>query len=452
MRSVYFGWRMAQSRASSFMPTGTPSQRPSRGPTPGRSVSRGARRRAWRKIRWRWGLLLVAFVLGYAGFSMGVGVSSRSHVADAGFLPRAYYTIGLFVLGGLDLGVPTGGPLAGRVMLWISYFLAPAITASAVVEGVLRAIGPRNWALRTMRGHIVIGGCGKLTMQYLRRLRERYPHKPVVIIDARHDGPHIEEAQEVYGATIVIGDIASKAQLRSLRLEHAERALLLTGDDFANLDAAATILGHAPHLTERIVAHVADLHFMRVLEKTQLSHQVTVFNTHEIAAAHLVNTRLLQHFHKTEPLDTVVIAGFGRFGQTVLDRLQTHAAGKFDRVVLIDIDCQRRTLLFEEQVGFSDGYTVECADGDLRDPDLWRRLDADCALRDGEPAFVIGSGDTGINIHTALWLQNKYPEAYVVARSFRRSRFAEEISKEGGFEVFSVAELVVQSIPDDWLN
>jgi Trk K+ transport system NAD-binding subunit len=373
-------------------------------------------------------------------------------VADADFLTRAYYTIGLFVLGGLDLGVPQGGSSVGRAMLWTSYFMAPAITASAVIEGVLRAIGPRNWALRTMRHHIVIGGCGKLTMQYLRRLRENFPHKPVVIVDARSDGAHIEEAQDVYGATVVIGDIASKAQLRALRLEHADRAMLLTGDDFANLDAAATILGYAPHLAENIVAHVADLHFMRVLDKTQLSDQVQVFNTHEIAASHLVNTRLLQHFHRTEPLDTVVIAGFGRFGQTVLDRLQTHADGKFDRVVLIDVDCQRRTLLFEEQVGFGDGYSVECADGDLRDPDLWRRLDADCRFQDGEPAFVIGSGDSGTNMHTALWLQSKYPNAYVISRSFRRSRFAEEVSKEGGFEVFSVAELVVQSFPDSWLE
>jgi hypothetical protein len=51
-----------------------------------------------------------------------------------------------------------------------------------------------------------------------------------------------------------------------------------------------------------------------------------------------------------------------------------------------------------------------------------------------------------------LWLQKKYPNAFVVARSFRRSSFAEEISKEAGFEVFSVADLVTRSIPDGWLG
>lgn len=408
--------------------------------------------RTWRWLRWRWAFLAIVFACGLVAFIQGVDVTDRRGVPSAAFLTQAYYTMGLFVLGGLDLGVPLGGPPWARSLLWFAYFAAPAITASAVIEGLLRAIRPRQWALRRITGHIVIAGCGKVTMQYLARLRAIHPTKPVVIVETRANRPNLDEVRDVYDVFVVTGDINSDLLLSSLRLEHAHRVLLLTGDDFANLDSAARILQIAPNLGQRIVAHVSDLHFMRLVHHTHVADEVTIFNTHQIAAEHLVSTQLVAHFQHTKPLDTVVIAGFGRFGQTVLDQLQRRAADKFDRVVLIDIDCQKRAQMFDEQVGFTNGYAHERVDGDLRDPGLWRRLEAGYRFAEDEPAFVIGSGDDGVNLHTALWLKSKYPNAFVIARSFRASPFALDVSKKGGFNVFSVAELVTQSIPDAWVT
>jgi voltage-gated potassium channel Kch len=421
-------------------------------PAPTRYRSPAALQRTWRWLRWRTAAVIAVFACGFLAFVLGVGVSSRPEVAASDVVTKAYYTLGLFVLGGLDLGVPIGGPPFARMMLWLSYFAAPAITTSAVVEGVLRAIRPRSWALRRLRGHTVIAGCGKLTMQYLGRLREHLPRKPVVIVEARAEAPSIDEARDVYGAYVILGDITSDVLLATLRLEFADRVLLMTGDDFANLDAAAKVLALAPALRQKVVAHVSDLHFLRVLARTRLTEQCTIFNTHHIAAHYLVQNKLLDHFQRTRPLDTVVVAGFGRFGQTVLDALQNDAKGRFDRVVLIDLECTRRAEMFREQVGFVADYEAVFLDGDLRDPELWRKLDEQYHFASSEPAFVVGSGDDGCNMHTALWLKGKYPNAYVVARSFRKSRFAEEVSREGGFEVFAVAELLAKSIPDVWLG
>jgi hypothetical protein len=121
-------------------------------------------------------------------------------------------------------------------------------------------------------------------------------------------------------------------------------------------------------------------------------------------------------------------------------------------VVIIDTECRKRADMFQEQVGFGEDYEHECIDGDLGDPDLWRRLDEHCTFAKGEPALVIGSGNDGANMHTALWLKAKYPNAYVVARSFRTSTFADEVSRERGFEVFAVAELLAHSIPSRFLG
>lgn len=405
--------------------------------------------RTWRILRFRATLLIGVFVVGLCAFAAGVDVSDRPGVADGPLITQAYYALGLFVLGGLDLGVPVGGPSWARLALWAAYFAAPAITASAVIEGILRAVGPRSWAIRRVRDHVVIAGAGRLSLQYLARLRERSPRRSVVIVESRSEQSGMNEARDLYGAVVMGGDVNSDALLSTLRLERARRVALLTGNDFVNLDTAAKILALAPALRGRILAHVSDLHFLRVVSSTHVAQSVHIFNTHQIAAEHLVKSRLLSHFQRTDPLDTVVIAGFGRFGQTVLDELQRHARGKFDRVVLIDLDCSKKCRLFDEEVGFSEGYRRECLDGDLRDPDLWGRLGPDCG---GEPVIVVGSGDDGTNLHTALWLKSRYPNAYVVARSFRRSAFAAELSSVAGFDVFSVAELVEQSFPEHWFG
>lgn len=406
----------------------------------------GRLERALRFFRWRTALLVLVFGCGVLAFQLGVEVSDRPGIAEGSLLTQAYYGIGLFVLGGLDLGVPVAGPPVAQNLLWFAYFAAPTITASAVVEGVLRIVRPSGWAIRRLRHHVVIAGGGRLAMQYLRRLREQTPRKAAILVDHRADAPGLEEARDVYGVHVVVGDVASEGLLDALRLDHADRLMMLTGDDFTNLDTAAKMLRAAPRLPE-IVAHVSDLAFLRVVAGTHVAEDVHIFNTHQIAARHLVDTKLLRHFQRTEPRDTVVLAGFGRFGQTVLDELQKRAPDAFDRVVLIDVACARRAMVFDEQVGFADNYRHEVREGDLRDPAVWLDLDLG-----HEPVLIIGSGEDGVNLRTALWLHARYPSAYVIVRSFRPSSFGAEVSVDGAFEVVSVSELIEASFPRRWLG
>jgi hypothetical protein len=51
---------------------------------------------------------------------------------------------------------------------------------------------------------------------------------------------------------------------------------------------------------------------------------------------------LLHHFHRTEEKDVVILAGFGRFGQTILEELQLNAHKDIASVGIIDVDADRR--------------------------------------------------------------------------------------------------------------
>jgi hypothetical protein len=172
---------------------------------------------------------------------------------------------------------------------------------------------------------------------------------------------------------------------------------LLTGDDFANLDAAAKILQQVPALAGRIVVHVSDLHFLRVLGDTRVARECAIFNSHDIAATHLVRTEILAHFQRTEVRDVVVLAGFGRFCQSVLASLQELAGDTFGRVVIMDLEAGSRAAVFAQQIGFKGFYERQVIDGDLRDPRTWEAI-TDLGML--EPVFILGCGDDSANLHT----------------------------------------------------
>ena len=404
----------------------------------------------WRPLVGRVLAFAVVYVVAITAFSMGVGVSQRD-IADASIAERAYYGLGLFVLGGLDIGLPEGGPFVGRAMLWAAYFVAPAITVSALLETAIRLIGPVAMRVRLLSDHVVLGGAGRLTVLYVRKLRKRDPRRPVVVVEQDPSfSPFITELRDVHRALIVTGDIASDAVLNSLHMERAHRVLLLTGDDFSNLDAAAKILRLAPGLAGSIVVHVSDLGFIRQTAGSSVARHCEVFNGHEFAAIHLVREHLVKHFRNTPNRDLVVLAGFGRFGQTVLDQLQKHALGSFGRVVIIDDNAGRYVRAFEEGPGFAPEYDHIVIEGNLRDNQIWKRI-AKIVEADGhDPVVVMGSGDDGTNLHAALSVRKQHPGAYVIVRSFRTSPFTEEVAREAGAHAFNLGGLIESGMPQRW--
>lgn len=406
----------------------------------------------WRWFRGRSGLLLLALALGLYGFLSGVGTTDRPGIPQLGFLAKLYYTIGLFILGGVDLGTPTGGPALGRAALWLAYFIAPTLTATAVVETILLVLRTDALFLRRLKDHIVVAGCGRMTQLYLERLRESGFDRGVVVVGAPQERATFDELREVYGAQIVEGDITNDALLLRLRLEHAARILLFTDDDFINLDAAARISSLAPEAAEHVIVHVSDLHLMRSVAATRLAQRCQVFNGHQIAAAHLVNAHLAVHFKRTIRRDLVVLAGFGRFGQSVLGELQKRAPAAFDRVVVVDLDGSQRAAIFAEQVGFSGDYRREIVDGDIQDPTIWAEVERRIDLSEVAPVFIVGSGLDRIDLRIAMSLVQRYPQALVIARSDRQWSFTETFSRESGIHVFSVAKLVTESMPDAWFG
>jgi len=408
-----------------------------------------ARRFLSRPFVWRALAFVAVYLAAVVGLSLGVGVSERDLVG-VGLAERAYYALGLFVLGGLDIGTPIGGPAPARSLLWFAYFAAPIITAFAIIETALRLFGPLKLRVRPLAGHVVVAGAGRLTVLYVRKLRQRHPRKEIVVVELQSETAFMNELRDLHRAIIVRGDITRDKALDELRLDRAHRVLLLTGDDFTNLDAAAKILRRAPDLAGRVVVHVSDLGFLRETAGSSVAHASEIFNGHEFAARHLVKEHLAARFQNTSYRDPVVLAGFGRFGRTVLDQLQRHASGSFGPVVILDEQATRHARTFEEEPGFSSDYVRVVVDGDALDPDTWRRIRAEVDVDRNDPVIIFGAGSDGTNLQAALAVGRRHPTAHIVVRSFRTSPFTAEIAQETGIHAVNLGELVQAGMPDAW--
>ena len=408
--------------------------------------------RRWARSNWRWAAALALFLCGLGGLLLGVSLTERPQVVSAGLLTKAYYSLGLFVVGGLDIGTPVGGPLAGRILLWLSYFGAPVLTASAVIEVVAKAISPRPWQLRRIRSHVVVIGTGAMTDSYLRVLRKNAPRVPVVAVDESVEFIRKQELEQNFGLTFIAGDITHDFLHRALRLERARKVVLLGESDFQSYEAASRMLSRFPNLRSNIVLRCHRLRFMRAMQETSVARQCIVFNAYHLAASGLVRDRLIGHFRKTKAPDAVVIAGFGRFGQSVLEELQAHAASEIAAVALLDADASRRLLVAEEQRRLDGSYRKLVFEGDISHPQVWRRLEAAMDLSQARPTIILGTGNAEENLRTALWIKQKHPNTFVFARTMDLSQLALKVGAERGINSFSIRQLVEDNIPPSWLT
>lgn len=389
-----------------------------------------------RRIGWIWraAFVLTALGLSIMAFRLGVDVTERPGLSQAGILTQFYNALGLFVLGGLDLGVPVGGPAWARGVLWTAFFLSPLITTSAVVEGILRASRPEWIARLGRRNHVVVVGAGKLGLLCLEGLCARQaPRLVVVDVDPHH--ANADEVRSRFGADFVAGDVRHRSTRGVLNLGRARGVVLVTGNDLVNMEAAWNILDDHPGVP--VAVHVADIALTR--DVPPLPDGAETFNAHQMAAQHLYEDHLEARFAETQSNDVVVIAGFGRFGQTIMEKLLRTAHDELEKIVIVDHSARARLGLFEQQVRDLPPTVSRVAiDGDLADPETWRRVAEEIGDIEDAPAYVLGTDNDSANLRASMLLRAQNRDSAIYVRCSIESRFTVELGKHRDIQVLAV--------------
>lgn len=401
-------------------------------------------------FNWKWWGALILFSCGFLGFLSGVEVSDRPGLPESNVFTKVYYSFGLFILGGMDLGMPGEGPLYGRILLWTAYFGAPILTASAVIESVLHALAPHSLHLTRLKNHIVIIGSGDLAFSFLEKIRENDSKRPVLVVADEENRDRFEDIQSYGRIGIVVSMGDPKFFMQSLRTHRAHRILLLMDDDIKNCEAATRLIEARPELASRIIFHVSDLSFLRMLQQTNISQQCIAFNSYQMAARHIAREMLVKQFNTTVYRDTVVLAGFGRFGQSILEELEQHCGGEFSTVAILDVDAKRNALVSDQEIGREKGYVRHIIEGNIDHPDVWSQLFKEVVIVDESPVFIMSTGNDQRNMGAAIWLRKRYKDALIISLSVNASAFAREVGKEHNIISINTTELMEAAIPREW--
>ncbi|MBW2404175.1 MAG: NAD-binding protein [Deltaproteobacteria bacterium] len=404
---------------------------------------------------WRGALAVSAFGLALYAFQVGVVVSDRPDVVGAGILTHVYYSLGLFVLGGLDLGVPIDGPDGARVALWFAYFLAPLVTTGVLVESALRLLRPAWIQRQHLRNHIVVVGVGQLAELFLETLHAGTKSPRVLLVDTRQSQRLLAKARDQYGAPYVCADIRHSSTLGLLSLSHAKGVALLTGDDLINLEAAWAVLEAEPSMS--VVAHIDDIQMKREMDRLMGDsggQRIRAFNMHHMAADRLYDQHLAPRFEETSARDAVVLVGFGRFGQTMLEHLRREASDELERVVIVDPTAKNAVAAFNMQTHQS-SFPVDVIDGDAEDPMVWDQLDA--LLKDvaHPPVFIFGTNSDSLNLRLAMLLRKRSRSLEIFVRCFHESRFSAQLAKEYRFHVMALEQMMHEALEElqkEWFD
>lgn len=398
---------------------------------------------------WRWLLAIAFFSCGFVGFMSGVQVTERD-ISGANGFTLMYYSLGLFILGGMDLGVPEGGPLWGRSLLWLAYFGAPLLTTTALVEWLHVLVAhPTRW-LRNQRGHTIIVGTNDIARSVMDKVRTLDDKSRLIVVDRDIKPTEQQELEDRAGAICLSGEYTDEYFLQMLRINHAKRVCLASENDFDNFETASKLLEMRPDLGNRMVVHCNRLRYLREMEHSDVVREAHTFNSYHLAAQHLVRSVMMDHFHHTAKLDVVVLAGFGRFGQTVLEELQLIAAAEVAEIVIIDTDAHRRVLVAEEQVQIESSIKKHVLQGDIGHPEVWQRLEDLIDLTVDVPLVLMVTGQDEENLRTGIWLSKRHPNTRVIIRSHRTSHFAESVGQSTGITTFGLSQLFQESLPDNW--
>ena len=148
-------------------------------------------------------------------------------------------------------------------------------------------------------------------------------------------------------------------------------------------------------------------------------------------------------------LSILVIGGFSRFAQTILELLRATAADELERVVIVDPAAAQKVRQFGADVPL-DALAYSTVDGDPEDPGTWTGVDEILKDTHIEPVYLLASTEEVVNFRAAMLLRGRSAKPRVFARCFHRTRFAESLANQLSFELLAFEDVLGEALREHY--
>ncbi|MFF7178517.1 NAD-binding protein [Streptomyces sp. NPDC008121] len=181
-----------------------------------------------RRLRWS----LAGVTAAVVAIALATWLTTRHHPLHAAYLTL----LDLFAIGD-----PAVDETTSRQVLQLLAGLLGLLLLPVLIAGLLEALGTFRSATslrrppRTLSGHVVLLGLGKVGTRVLARLRRL--NIPVVCVESDPEARGVALARRLRVPT-VIGDVTEEGVLEAARIHRAHALLALTSVDITNLEAA----------------------------------------------------------------------------------------------------------------------------------------------------------------------------------------------------------------------
>ena len=304
---------------------------------------------------------VLVFVFALLAFKNGVYFEGKPNISSDTIFVQIYYTIGLFLLAGIDLGMPMGGTEFHRFLLFISYFLAPLITVLAVIEAVLKSISP-DYLKRAFKNHVVIIGASKEAISIIHGWNDPvnqhlqyHEGTKLLIVEKDSNNTKLEYFRELSSkrkVKIIIGDINHSEILSKLNVKEALCCIITTNSDILNINIALKLQKEYKIKAENIITRVEDFELQSDLINDD-DDDIALTSSHR----KLANCFFHKYIETFLYLENLVIFGFGTFGQNILESIS--GSIKFNNLIIVDPDAEQKyqNWLYKKKIFNSDYKT-----------------------------------------------------------------------------------------------
>ncbi|GEM_PF-2965057 len=401
---------------------------------------------------WKLTAGIVVIVTAWIGFQhiTVVGLGDKHQLNS---IESLYQAISLFFL--YPRVVPDKGTDRWITVMWLLYFLAPALTTTVILDLLSKlktALRNPERAVKLMKNHTIVCGLGKHGRLILKCIIEANPYSDVVIVDRDLSLPQFFELVPGAAIPVIHGNISDPETLRRAGVERARKLLALSGGDVVNINTCLSALQLSKIPCFQAVALVSDVALSAAISKLSRQEGVVTLNPYEIAASNLVSQLNLEEGRASELGSNLIVGGFGRFGQMFVKAvLENHKGTSAAHIRVIDRIATRKVEHFKHTYHFENNYILPI-DGEVEDLRLLQLACQDSTSESpgAEPTIILCIDDDTTILNTALMIKEHWGiKATVITRLFEPPPKFQQLASGAHIRVFVLSELIAKELPKE---